>query len=50
VTALGYLTQNLHFWLGPAERGGLRLFAELSSRLGLVPTGAELVFRDCTVA
>jgi chorismate dehydratase len=49
-TAFGYLTKNLHFWLGPAERSGLRLFAELSARLGLVPRGADLVFRDCTVA
>lgn len=49
-TALGYLTQNLHFWLGPAERSGLRLFANLAARLGLIPRGADLVFRDYTVA
>jgi chorismate dehydratase len=49
-TAYHYLTQNLHFRLGPAERSGLRLFSKLSSRLGLAPEGADLVFRDCATA
>jgi len=49
-TAVHYLTKNLHFRLGPAERRGLRLFANLSARLGLVPEGVELVFRDCAAA
>gem|GEM_PF-54653 len=30
-----YLTRNLHFRLGPAERSGLRLFQELAARHGL---------------
>lgn len=49
-TAYDYLTKNLHFRLGPAERSGLRLFSELSARLGLAPEGADLVFRDCATA
>jgi len=48
--ALSYLRDNLHFRLGSAERNGLRLFHELSVRLGLVPEGVELVFRDCATA
>ena len=48
--AYDYLTKNLHFRLGSAERSGLRLFSDLSSRLGLVPEGVELVFRDCAPA
>lgn len=31
-----YLTSNLHFKLGPAERAGLKLFRELAIELGLV--------------
>jgi chorismate dehydratase len=50
MTAYDYLTKNLHFRLGPAERSGLRLFSELSARLGLAPEGADLVFRDCATA
>lgn len=49
-TAYRYLTKNLHFRLGSAERSGLRWFSELSSRLGLVPKGVDLVFRDCAPA
>jgi chorismate dehydratase len=49
-TAYHYLTKNLHFRLGPAERSGLRLFSALSARLGLAPGGADLVFRDCATA
>jgi chorismate dehydratase len=48
--AFNYLTRNLHFRLGAAERSGFRLFAELSARLGLVPEGADIVFRDCATA
>jgi len=47
-TAYDYLTKNLHFRLGSAERSGLRLFRCLSSGLGLVPEGVDIVFRDCT--
>ncbi|MEO1994411.1 MAG: menaquinone biosynthesis protein [Planctomycetaceae bacterium] len=49
-TADSYLTDNLHFRLGSAERDGLRLFYELASKQGLVPKGKEIVFRHCTPA
>jgi chorismate dehydratase len=49
-TAYNYLTKNLHFRIGPAERSGLRLFSTLAARLKLVPEGVELVFRDCAPA
>jgi chorismate dehydratase len=35
--ARDYLTQNLHFRLGSAERNGLKLFHRLASGLGLAP-------------
>lgn len=34
--AYDYLTKNLHFRLGSAERSGLRLFAQLAARSGLL--------------
>ena len=37
--AADYLRHNLHFTLGPAERAGLALFAELCGRSGLLPAG-----------
>jgi chorismate dehydratase len=46
-TATDYLTRNLHFTLGPAERQGLALFHKLALELGLAPEGVDLVFRDC---
>jgi len=49
-TALCYLSQNLHYRLGSAERSGLRLFHELAVKLGLAPEGVDLVFRDCATA
>lgn len=49
-TALRYLTHNLHYRMGSAERSGLRLFQELAVKLGLAPKGVNLVFRDCTCA
>ena len=45
-TAFGYLRDNLNFTLGAAERHGLRLFYQLAEQQGLVPEGAELVFRN----
>jgi chorismate dehydratase len=48
--ALEYLTKNLHFRLGSAERSGLRMFCELAARLELAPEGVDLVFRDCAPA
>ena len=40
-----YLSQNLQYHLGPAERNGLKLFYQLATGLGLAPAGVELVFR-----
>lgn len=34
---LGYLRDNLHFYLGPRERRGLAAFGRLAADLGLVP-------------
>jgi chorismate dehydratase len=44
--ALGYLTRNLHFRLGSAEKSGLRLFYQLAARHGLAPEGYALRFRE----
>ena len=40
-TCLSYFRDNLHFYLGPREQQGLRLFLEHAADLGLVP-------RQCT--
>lgn len=45
-TAFNYLKNNLHFRLGPAERSGLRLYHQLAVKLGLVPEGSKIVYRD----
>jgi chorismate dehydratase len=44
-TTIHYLTRNLHFRLGSAERNGLKLFYDLAARRGLAPEGLKLVFR-----
>jgi chorismate dehydratase len=49
-TAVRYLTRNLHFRLGSAERRGLKLFHDLAVKLELTPKGVDLVFRNCTPA
>jgi chorismate dehydratase len=49
-TAYNYLTKNLHFRIGSAERSSLRLFSRLAARLELIPEGVDLVFRDCATA
>ena len=41
-----YLTQNLHFTLGPAEKSALKLFALLAAESGLAPKGNDLVFHE----
>ena len=41
-----YLTHNLHFRLGAAERQGLRQFQTLAAEQGLVPPGSRLQFRS----
>jgi len=49
-TTVSYLSENLQYHLGPAERNGLKLFYELASGMGLAPAGVELAFRhDCTI-
>lgn len=45
-----YLTKNLHYDLGAAERQGLSLFQDLAVKRGLAPEGNDLVFRDCAFA
>ena len=42
--AAHYLRRNLHFTLGPAERSGLELFAELLAESGLLPSVPSLTF------
>ena len=49
-TAVDYMTKNLHYCLGSAERNGLNLFHEFAVKLGLAPKGIDLVFRNCTAA
>lgn len=41
-----YLSQNLHFKLGPAEHESLRLVRDYSIRNGLFPEGASIRFFD----
>lgn len=41
-----YLTEYIRFDLGPREIDGLNLFYREAARLGLVPEGVSLVFRD----
>ena len=43
-TTVSYLSENLQYHLGPAERNGLKLFYELASGMGLAPAGVELRF------
>lgn len=49
-TAQQYLTKNLHFRLGSAERSGLTLFSELAQKLELIPNDHGLKFRDPELA
>ncbi|MFG0335142.1 MAG: menaquinone biosynthetic enzyme MqnA/MqnD family protein [Maioricimonas sp. JB049] len=44
--ALDYLTKNLHFHLGSAERNGLQLFRKLATRLRLVPDLGHALFPE----
>ena len=48
--AFEYLTRNLHFQLGSAEKNALSLFCRLARRLGVVPEGGGVVFRNCITA
>jgi len=47
---LDYLTKNLYYRLGAAEREGLLRFYQLAARHHLVPGGIDLVFRHHTAA
>lgn len=47
--AFDYLTNNLHFHLGSAERSGLKAFHRFASQLGLIPEDLDLV-RDYATA
>jgi chorismate dehydratase len=42
-TTIQYLTKNLHYRLGSAERSGLQLFRDLARRHGLVPEGGPQI-------
>jgi len=44
-----YLSENLQYHLGSAERQGLRLFYDLASSLDLAPENVDLRFRSCLV-
>lgn len=46
-TTIQYLRENLHFVFGEPERKGLQLFYQYASRLGLAPSGVDLVCRSC---
>lgn len=41
-----YLTKNLHFTLGSAEKCGLRLFQQLATQCGLISKGNDVVIHD----
>ncbi len=45
---IDYLTNNLHFTLGSAERSGLKLFAQLAHEAGLAPGEIDLVYHNRT--
>lgn len=47
---LEYLTENLYYRLGPAERRGFQRYHELAMKQGLAPKGSDLVFRHCALA
>lgn len=44
-----YLNENLHFTFGERERRGFLHFYDQAARLGLVQTGWEPFFHDCTM-
>ncbi len=49
-SAIDYLSKNLYYQFGSAERSGLVLFQQLAVKRGLAPEGVDLVFRNCTLA
>lgn len=44
---LGYLRDNLYFYLGPRELQGLELFYRLAQKLNLAPQGVDVGVFDC---
>jgi chorismate dehydratase len=47
---IDYLTKNLYYRLGPAERDGLARFHELAVKQKFAPEGIDLVFRHSACA
>jgi chorismate dehydratase len=47
---IDYLTQNLYYRLGDAERQGLARFHQLAVKHKIAPEGIDLVFRHCACA
>lgn len=47
---LEYLTENLYYRLGAAERRGFQQYHQLAMKQGLAPKGSDLVFRHCALA
>ena len=47
---LDYLTRNLYYRLGDAERQGLARFHQLAVKHKIAPEGIDLVFRHCACA
>ena len=47
---IDYLTKNLYYRLGAAEREGLARFHQLAVKQKIAPEGIDLVFRHCACA
>ena len=47
---IDYLTKNLYYRLGAAERAGLARFHQLAVKHKIAPEGIDLVFRHCACA
>jgi predicted solute-binding protein len=47
---IDYLTKNLYYRLGTAEREGLARFHQLAVKQKIAPEGIDLVFRHCECA
>jgi chorismate dehydratase len=47
---IDYLTKNLYYRLGAAEREGLARFHDLAVKQKIAPEGIDLVFRPCACA
>lgn len=49
-TTFSYLSENLQYHLGSAERQGLKLYYDLAAGLNLAPENVDLRFRSCLVS